>query len=117
MSELIISEIKSRAEFFKKGSIIPQRIFKGRRKTKHFIVFGSDSWVIPTHHGYVVMVDSRNSDCAIRINWRKNYSSYKQLIIYGSPYFHEGTTKLEGNFNLSDHEWAANVALWLRERS
>ncbi len=122
MSELIISDLKARAEFFKKGSIIPQRIFKGRRKTKHFVVFGSDSLVIPSYHGYVVLVDSRNSDCAIRIRGPRrdsdcvvrseglrSYSNHKQLILRGSPYFHGGITKWMGNSCITDDEWVAMI--------
>ncbi|HEC1649068.1 TPA: hypothetical protein R1156_000976 [Yersinia enterocolitica] len=122
MSNLTISELKSRGEFFKKGSIIPQRIFKGRRKTKHFVVFGSDSWVIPAPHGHVILVDSRNSDCAIRIRGPRkdsdcvvrieglrSYSNHKQLILRGSPYFHGGITKWMGNSCITDDEWAAAI--------
>ncbi|CNI75612.1 Uncharacterised protein [Yersinia massiliensis] len=128
MSNLTVSELKARAEFFKKGSIIPQRIFKGRRKTKHFVVFGSDSWVIPSYHGYVVLVDSKNSDCAIRIRgprrdsdcvvgseWRRSFRNHKQPSLRGSPYFYMGITRWMGNYGITDDEWAAMVEQALGE--
>ncbi|MGH1529663.1 hypothetical protein [Yersinia proxima] len=122
MSNLTISELKSRGEFFKKDSIIPQRILKGRRKTKCFVVFCSDSWVIPSYHGYVVMVDSRNSDGAIRVRgprkdsdylvgseWRRSFRNNKQPSLRGSPYFYMGITRWMGNSCITDDEWAASI--------
>ncbi|AVX37804.1 hypothetical protein [Yersinia massiliensis] len=115
MSDLTVTELKSRGEFFKKGSIIPQRILKGRRKAKHFVVFGCDSWVIPAPMGYVVMVNSAYADCAIRLRGpRKNC---KQLILRGSPYSPKGITKWIGNALITDKEWASRVAVWLGERA
>ena len=96
---MFIDKFKARAEFFKKGSIIPQRILKGERKKKHVVKFGSDCWAMPTPHGYLVAVDCMNGDSVVRISRMP-----PKLDLVGSPY--GGTTNWFGNHQLTDAEWS-----------
>lgn len=99
---LFIETFKARAEFFKKGSIIPQRILKGGRKKKHVVKFGSDCWAIPTPLGYLVAVDYTNGGSVVIVS-----QVTKNLHLFGSPY--GGSTHWYGNHLLTDSEWSARL--------
>lgn len=98
-----IDQFKSRAEFFPKGRIIPQRIFKAPRKLKHLLVFGGDAWALPTPNGYVITIDSEGGGCAILVKQPKGSIRAKlpSYTVQGSPYTSLGITTLIGN-NLGD---------------
>ena len=98
-----IEEFKAKAEFFKAGSIIPQRVLKGPRKVKHLIKFGSDSWVMPSYGGYIVAFDCKDTGSAIKINWQ-----LKNANLYGSPYGNWETFWC-GNTKTSDEKWIENI--------
>ncbi len=106
---MFIEKFKARAEFFKKGSIIPQRILKGDRRKKHVVKFGSDCWAIPTPLGYLVAVDCTNGGSVVRVS-----KVPKNLHLVGSPY--GGSTFWHGNHLLTDKEWSEQLEAQYRRR-
>lgn len=92
-----MQEFKDSAEFFPKGRIPPQRIFKGPRRWKYLIKFGGDAWAISTKNGYVVAVDSEGGGCAMRIDAPKRGRKTGKISIQGSPYTPGGSTMFVGN--------------------
>lgn len=98
-----IAEFKEKAEFFKAGSIIPQRVAKVTpRKESYKVVFGSDSWVLPAINGYVVAVNTADKGSALYVK-----NKFKNIKINGSPY---GVgTFFMGNAGLSDGEWLSSL--------
>lgn len=111
-----IDQFKAAAKFFPKGRIIPQRILKGPRKSKHLFRFGGDAWAIPSPTGYVVAVDSEGGGSAVRIEQPRARLTYparhctnmnahaKTYTLQGSPYVKNGSTRLIGN-QLGDQAW------------
>ena len=93
-----LSELKARNEFYKKGSIIPQRVLKTERKKKHHVTFGSDTWVVPTNSGYLCICDTGDHGSAI------NLTGLKNAHLQGSPY--GGSTRWIGNTRqtVEEHE-------------
>jgi hypothetical protein len=88
-----LDEFKAVAEFFPRGRIIPQRIFKGPRKIKSRVTFGSDSWALPTETGYVVIADCwSQTDAPVKIR------NVRNAKFYGSPYTPGGETNWIGSF-------------------
>lgn len=49
-----LQEFKERSEFFKAGSIVPQRVLKGPRKVKHRVKFLCDVWRFSHSDKYVI---------------------------------------------------------------
>ena len=97
-------KLKRRAEFFKKGTIIPQRILRGPRKQKHGMTFGSDSYAIPTGAGYLIIVLCGEKGSAVVMSqWVRN------ALFRGSPHTKGGNTFWYGNAGLSDGEFAAKA--------
>ena len=92
----------SKAEFFKKGTIIPQRILKGPRKLKHHIIFGSNVWCIPTPKGYLIAVDISNGDCVVRLKYSHKH---KDINLFSSPYTKKGVTRWIGNHESNPEDW------------
>lgn len=76
----------SKAEFFKKGSIIPQRILRGPRKFKHKVCFGSDSYVLPSKRGYVIACMTKESICGSAISLKCNIYKNRNITLIGSAY-------------------------------
>lgn len=99
--QLFLDWFKERSEFFKAGSIIPQRILKGKRKWKHLFKFGSDSWALPTPNGYLVAVDTWKGLGAVHVKFMKNCV---KLDLNGSPY--GGVTNWVGNHAGNDEVWS-----------
>lgn len=89
MSTPSLSELKARSEFYKKGSIIPQRVLKTERKKKHHVTFGSDTWLVPTKSGYMCICDTGEHGSAIKL------TSLKNVNLICSPY--SGVTYWVGN--------------------
>ena len=85
-----LSELKSRNEFYKKGSIVPQRVLKTERKKKHYVLFGSDTWIVPTKSGYLCICDTGEDGSALKFSHK-----LKNATMVGSPY--GGSTRLVGN--------------------
>lgn len=78
-----IDDFKRKAEFIKKGSIIPRRVFMcSKRKESHKLKAGSDLYVIPTKRGYLVLVTG---------DYFMHIKSISNVILIGSPY-HCGDT-------------------------
>lgn len=102
-------KLKRRAEFFKKGTIIPQRILRGPRKQKHGVTFGSDSYAVPTGVGYLVITLCGRMGSAVNIRNTRN------ATFSGSPYTPRGCTFWLGNAGASDDKFAADVIARLRE--
>lgn len=100
-----IAEFKEKAEFFKAGSIVPQRVAKVTpRKASYMVVFGSDSWVLPAINGYVVAVNTADKGTALYV---KNKFKNIKIKINGSPY---GVgTFFMCNAGLSDGEWLSSL--------
>lgn len=101
VSNKSISELKARNEFYKKGSIIPQRVLKTERKKKHHVTFGSDTWLVPTRSGYLCICDTGKHGSAINITGLKN------AHLQGSPY--GGSTQWVGNTYQTDEQHNAYV--------
>lgn len=97
-----LSELKARNEFYKKGSIIPQRVLKAERKKKHHVKFGSDTWVVPTKSGYLCICDTGEYGSAVKLSYK-----LKNANMVGSPYC--GTTYWLGNANRTDHQHETDV--------
>lgn len=99
-----LEKLKRRTEFFKKGAIIPQRILRGPRKQKHGMVFGSDSYAVPTGAGYLIIVlCGEKGSTIVMSQWVRN------ARFRGSPHTKGGSTFWYGNAGLSDEEFAAKV--------
>jgi hypothetical protein len=100
-----IHEFKAAAEFFPAGRIVPQRIIKGPRKFKSGVIFGADSWALPTRKGYLIACDMRNSDHCVSIK------KAHDCKFTGSPYFPPGSYTSwvsSGHFG-SDDAWIENL--------
>lgn len=84
-----LAEFKERAQFFKRGSIIPTRVLRcSKRKLQHLVKFGRDSWVLPTKTGYVIVCDAQHDAEQAPIDMRGyHYAGWVNLD--GSPY-HKG---------------------------
>lgn len=113
-TQLFLDWFKGRAEFFKAGSIVPQRILKGKRKWKHLLKFSSDCWALPTPAGYIVAVDVLRGRAAVRFDSVTGIS----INFSGSPY--GGVTQFIGN-EYGDEKWSQslerqyNLALGVRK--
>ncbi|OAK63104.1 hypothetical protein A3K88_02930 [Pseudomonas putida] len=82
-------KIKSRAQFFKRGSIIPTRVLRcSKRRLQHLVKFGRDSWVLPTKTGYVIVCDAQHCTGQPPIDFR-GYRLKGMVYLDGSPY-HKG---------------------------
>lgn len=101
--EIWLRELKSRVEFYPAGRIVPQRVLKGPRKQKHRVVFGSNSWLVPTVGGYVVLVDCGADGAALRF-----HSNLRNAYLQGSSYSVGGTHWI-GNTGYSAQEYAEYV--------
>ena len=101
--EIWLRELKSRVEFYPAGRIVPQRVLKGPRKQKHRVVFGSDSWLVPTVGGYVVLVD-----CGVNGATLSFRSNLRNACLEGAPYSVGGTHWI-GNTGYSAQEYAEYV--------
>jgi hypothetical protein len=101
-----LNGLRERVEFYRKGSIVPQRVLKCERRKKHHITFGADCWLVPTRSGYLVLVDCGTNGSALRL------SRYLQNArLRGSPYL--GCTHWCGNSGMSESEYAAFVVQML----
>lgn len=98
-----LEDLKVRVEFYSKGAIVPQRVLKSERRKKHLVTFGSDSWLVPTRSGYLVLVDCGGTGSALTL--RGNLSN---AHLCGSPY--SGNTHWLGNCRMSESEYASKVA-------
>ena len=78
--------IFSKAEFFKRGSIIPQRTLKGPRNIKHMVCFGSDSYVLPSKRGYVIACMTKESTGGSCILIKHNFYKNRNIMLTGSVY-------------------------------
>ncbi len=92
-----LSELKARNEFYKKGSIIPQRVLKSERKKKHHITFGSDTWLVPTKSGYLCICDTGEHGSAVKFSYK-----LRNAQMVGSPY--SGATHWVGNTNRTNDQ-------------
>lgn len=82
-------QIKRRAQFFKRGSIIPTRVLRcSKRKLQHLVKFGRDSWVLPTKTGYVIVCDAPHDAGQAPIDM-SGYRFLGTVNLDGSPY-HKG---------------------------
>lgn len=97
-----LSGLKARNEFYKKGSIIPQRVLKTERKKKHHVMFGSDTWIVPTKSGYLCICDTGEHCSAVKFSHK-----LKNAHLVGSPY--GGTTHWIGNTNRTNDQHEADV--------
>lgn len=100
-----IDDIKSRAKFFKAGSIIPRNILKCRpRKYQHIVRFGLDTWAIPGATGWVCIQHHTKDSSAIKIVRGVKGS----IVLDGSPY-HPGNTYWVGDFQISKEDFLSSV--------
>lgn len=53
-----LQQFKDRCEFFKAGSIVPQRVLKGPRKVKHRVKFLHNTWRFNAGNKYVVFIQN-----------------------------------------------------------
>lgn len=108
-----IEEMKSKGEFFKRGSIVPRRILAASsRRFQSRITFGSDSWAFPTPKGYLVFSNSdmdgeylalRITECICRI-------MKKKITIDGSIYTPGGGTDILGSINCNNKvQWLETI--------
>ena len=97
-----LSELKARNEFYKKGSIVPQRVLKTERKKKHYVLFGCDTWIVPTKSGYLCICDTGKDGSALKFSYK-----LKNAHLVGSPY--GGTTQWVGNTSRNNDQYEADV--------
>ena len=103
----------SRARFYKRGAIIPQKVLRGpKRKKQHQLTFGSDSWVLPTKTGYLVVCATGVNTSAIRLGRGFPTGTY-----IGSPYHPDGDTHWIGDKEISRDQWAKNVIETLKKKN
>lgn len=100
-----IDDIKSRAKFFKAGSIIPRNILKcSRRKYQHIARFGSDTWAIPGETGWVCIQHHSEGSSAIKfVRGQRG-----DLVFSGSPY-QSGDSHWECDFQRSEKDFLSAV--------
>lgn len=88
-----IDEFKARATFYPKGRIVPQRIAKGHRKTKHLVTFGSDTWFMYSPQGWILFCDTKNEYSLIRLHYAHKKTCknvlFKGLKFVGTGFFEE----------------------------
>ena len=101
-----LHRVLGRAQFFKKGHIIPYRVAGMlKRKNQHLLKFGSDSYVLPAKTGYVVICLFREGESAIEIS-----PAASNISFVGSPYHAGGTgTHWVGNYMVSPKEFESSV--------
>ena len=103
----------SRARFYRRGAIIPQKVLRGpKRKKQHQLTFGSDSWVLPTKTGYLVVCATGVNTSAIRLGRGFPTGTY-----IGSPYHPDGDTHWIGDKEISRDQWAKNVIETLKKKN
>lgn len=105
MSTPSLSELKARNEFYKKGSIIPQRVLKAERKKKHHVTFCSDTWLVPTKSGYLCICNTGEHGSVINITGLKN------AHLQGSPY--GGSTQWVCNAHQTSDQHEAYILILL----
>jgi len=98
MSNSSLEQLKARAQFFKRGAIIPRKVLAVKqRKLQHRLRFGSDSWVLPGKEGYVVFLHSTPVTSAVIIG-------SGVLDVQGSRYHETGMTYFIGDSGSSPEE-------------
>lgn len=97
-----LSELKARNEFYKKGSIVPQRVLKTERKKKHYVLFGSDTWIVPTKSGYLCICDTGKDGSALKFSYK-----LKNAHLVASPY--GGKTHWVANTNRTNDQYETDV--------
>lgn len=99
-----LDEIKSRAQFFKQGSIIPRRILAcSKRRQQHLFRFGSDSWVIPTKTGYLVICNTdQEGASAINIKRCRNVGDMTFGHKHGRKVLFQGNSFVDPSKHESD---------------
>lgn len=110
-----LDKIKARAQFFKRGHIIPRRILgASKRKLQHLVKFGSDAWVIPTKTGYLCICELQEGDSAIQI-----LRSPKVAVEFtASPYHKNGTgTHWIGNHQQNKEDFEISVLDKITEKN
>lgn len=98
-----LDSLKARVEFYRKGSIVPQRVLNSDRRKKHLVTFGSNCWLVPTKSGYLVLVDCGENGSALRLG-----RNLRNAHLQGSPYSSGGTLWL-GNARMSAEEYSLLV--------
>ena len=98
-----LDSLKARVEFYRKGSIVPQRVLNSDRRKKHLVTFGSNCWLVPTKSGYLVLVDCGENGSALRLG-----RNIRNARLQGSPYSSGGTLWL-GNARMSAEEYSLLV--------
>lgn len=102
----------SRTRFYRQGAIIPQKVLRGpKRKKQHQLTFGSDSWVLPTKTGYLVVCATGVNTSAIRLR------GLPAGTYIGSPYHPGGETHWQGDKGISRDQWAKNVIETLKKKN
>lgn len=103
-----LEAIKKRAQFFKRGSIVPTRILRcSKRKQQHTVRFWGDSWALPTKTGYLVICGTAENPNASAISV-KRLKGMGHAVYNGSPY-HSGVTHFIGNSGFSEEEFERAV--------
>lgn len=107
MSTTEYEALKSRAQFFKAGSIVPRRAIKcTQRKWQHLLKFANDTYMIPGPHGYVAFSETVGAKYFSKIN------TPMALVFNGSPY-HRRDPSFRGfvwhEHSLNSEEFEARV--------
>lgn len=99
--------IRSRAQLFKAGSIIPRRVLKcHRRSAQHLLKFYNDTYVIPGPTGYVCFMEC---DPAFVMRLDKPPTKLGESFTFtGSPY-QPGGTHWFGQHDVTVEQFRSNV--------
>lgn len=107
---MLIDEIKARAQFFKRGHIIPRRILRcSQRRYQHLLRFGSDVWALPMPKGYMLLADMTDEKHSVALSLGRGFPKNPTKILVGSPYHKNGGTQWVGNYRMSDEAFEKSV--------
>lgn len=103
-----LERLKSRAQFFKAGAIIPRRVLKcSHRKLQHIARFGAGHYVLPGRKGYVCFSQQRGTSA---IDLRAAKRMRKTIVLRGSPYHpRPSATEWVHCNGISVETWVANI--------
>ena len=115
---MTLKEIKTRAQFFRQGHIIPTRILRcSIRKKQYLFQFGCDVWTLPMPKGYLIIQDEYGDKNPSAIHIRKGPGWGGKMHIQGSPYHKDGRTEWVGNFRLTPEEFLQRVEAAIKRMS
>ena len=97
-----LDQLKPLCRFYPAGKIVPQYITRNRRRHAHKLMFGSDTWVVYTKLGHMLIVDYRKEQVLFRVK-----TGAKNLAVRNLTFV--------GNLGITDKEWSDSVERHYKE--